>query len=85
MDYTEDIYVGYRYFETLPGAAEKVNYPFGFGLSYTEFDWKVESVAQQDGKFTAKVSVRNVGDRAGKEVIQAYVWKPLASATICEV
>ena len=76
VDYTEDIYVGYRYFETLPGAAEKVNYPFGFGLSYTEFDWKVESVAQQDGKFTAKVSVRNVGDRAGKEVIQAYVCAP---------
>ncbi len=37
VDYTEDIYVGYRYFETVPGAAGKVNYPFGYGLSYTEF------------------------------------------------
>lgn len=37
VDYTEDIYVGYRYFETIPGAAEKVNYPFGYGLSYTRF------------------------------------------------
>ena len=36
--YTDDIFVGYRYFETIPGAAEKVNYPFGFGLSYTSFD-----------------------------------------------
>ena len=76
VDYTEDIYVGYRYFETIPGAAEKVNYPFGFGLSYTKFDWAVESVEQQDGKFTAKVTVRNVGQRAGKEVIQVYVSAP---------
>ena len=76
VDYTEDIYVGYRYFETIPGAAERVNYPFGFGLSYTKFDWTVESVEQQDGRFTAKISVRNVGNCAGKEVIQAYVCAP---------
>ena len=76
VDYTEDIYVGYRYFETIPGAAERVNYPFGFGLSYTKFDWTVESVEQKDGRFTAKISVRNVGNCAGKEVIQAYVCAP---------
>ncbi|MBQ5867081.1 MAG: glycoside hydrolase family 3 C-terminal domain-containing protein, partial [Oscillospiraceae bacterium] len=76
VDYTEDIYVGYRYFETIPGAAERVNYHFGFGLSYTKFDWTVESVEQQDGRFTAKISVRNVGNCAGKEVIQAYVCAP---------
>ena len=43
VDYTDDIYVGYRYFETIPGAAEKVVYPFGYGLSYTTFD--VETVS----------------------------------------
>ncbi|MBQ8815467.1 MAG: glycoside hydrolase family 3 C-terminal domain-containing protein [Lachnospiraceae bacterium] len=43
VNYIEDIYVGYRYFETLPGAAERVNYTFGYGLSYTKFDWEVVS------------------------------------------
>ena len=76
VDYTEDIYVGYRYFETIPGMAERVNYPFGFGLSYTKFDWKISSVEQKDGKFTAKVSVQNIGDVAGKEVIQVYLGAP---------
>ena len=46
MNYTDDIYVGYRYFETIPGAAEKVVYPFGYGLSYTTFD--VETVSAGD-------------------------------------
>ncbi len=46
VDYTDDIYVGYRYFETIPGALAKVNYPFGFGLSYTQFDWQVVSVSE---------------------------------------
>ena len=76
VDYSEDIYVGYRYFETIPGGAEKVNYPFGFGLSYTRFDWKIRSIEQKDGKFTAKVSVQNIGDVAGKEVIQVYLEAP---------
>ena len=76
VDYSEDIYVGYRYFETIPGGAEKVNYPFGFGLSYTRFDWKIRSIEQKDGKFTAKVSVQNIGDVAGKEVIQVYLGAP---------
>lgn len=76
VDYTEDIYVGYRYFETIPGAAEKVNYPFGFGLSYTKFDLTIKSVVEKDGKFSATVSVRNVGNFAGKEVVQAYVCAP---------
>ena len=76
VDYSEDIYVGYRYFETIPGVAEKVNYPFGFGLSYTEFDWEINGVEQKNGTFTAKVSVKNIGDIAGKEVIQVYVSAP---------
>ena len=49
VDYNEDIYVGYRYFETIPGAAEKVNYPFGFGLSYTSFETEVLGAEEKDG------------------------------------
>lgn len=76
VDYTEDIYVGYRYFETLPGGAERVNYPFGYGLSYTTFQWTTESLEQKDGQFTLKVAVKNTGKYAGKEVIQVYVSAP---------
>lgn len=43
VDYTEDIYVGYRYFETVPGAAQKVVYPFGYGLSYTQFSLEISA------------------------------------------
>jgi len=76
VDYTEDIYVGYRYFETLPGAAEKVNYPFGYGLSYTKFDWKVDSAGETAGQICIQVLVTNVGPAAGKEVVQVYVGAP---------
>ena len=76
VDYSEDIYVGYRYFETIPGVAEKVNYPFGFGLSYTSFEWEIRGVEQNDGSFIAKVNVKNIGEVAGKEVIQVYLEAP---------
>ena len=76
VDYTDDIYVGYRYFETIPGAAKKVNYPFGYGLSYTTFDVETISTDICDGKITVKVHVTNTGSYAGKEVVQAYVSKP---------
>lgn len=76
VDYTEDIYVGYRYFETIPGAAERVNYPFGYGLSYTKFEWKVLSAQQVDQKIRIAVDVKNIGEYAGKEVIQAYAEAP---------
>ena len=76
VDYTDDIYVGYRYFETIPGVAERVNYPFGYGLSYTKFEWSVTELQHDDGQFALKVLVRNVGERAGKEVIQVYVAAP---------
>ena len=72
VDYTEDIYVGYRYFETIPGAAERVNYPFGFGLSYTDFDWKVTGASEENGVITVLTEVTNTGKTAGKEVVQLY-------------
>ncbi len=72
--YAEDIYVGYRYFETV--AKEKVLYPFGFGLSYTTFDKKVCTFLwKPDGVFV-EVEVTNIGSRAGKEVVQLYVSAP---------
>lgn len=76
VDYTEDIYVGYRYFETVPDAAAKVNYPFGFGLSYTEFSWTVEKAEQAADKIQFCVSVKNTGKYAGREVLQIYVQAP---------
>ena len=76
VDYNEDIYVGYRYFETIPGAAEKVNYPFGFGLSYTSFETEVLGAEEKDGKIVVKASVTNTGKRAGKEVVQLYYGAP---------
>ena len=76
VDYTEDIYVGYRYFETIPGAAERVNYPFGFGLSYTDFDWKMTGASEENGVITVLTEVTNTGKTAGKEVIQLYYGAP---------
>lgn len=76
VDYTEDIYVGYRYFETIPGASLKVNYPFGYGLSYTSFDWSVVEANETNGRIQVKISVTNMGSLEGKEVIQIYVGAP---------
>ena len=80
VDYTEDIYVGYRYFETIPGAAEKVNYPFGYGLSYTSFAirnccGRLEK-AEDGTQIVVEASVTNVGKLAGKEVVQLYYSAP---------
>ena len=58
LDYFDDIYVGYRYFETIPGAAEKVRYPFGFGLSYTDFEFSGAFCGESDGKIVAAVTVK---------------------------
>lgn len=76
VDYTEDIYVGYRYFETLPGACGKVNYPFGFGLSYTSFAIETQEAAERGGKIEMQILVTNIGKRAGKEVVQVYYRAP---------
>lgn len=72
--YAEDIYVGYRYFETF--AKEKVLYPFGFGLSYTEFEIKTEKAEITEGAVKLSVSVKNIGFYKGKEVIEAYCEAP---------
>ena len=76
VEYTEDVYVGYRYFETLSGAAEKVCYPFGFGLSYTEFSLEVVTAGEKDGNIYVIVRVKNIGSCAGKEVVQLYYGAP---------
>lgn len=76
VDYAEDIYVGYRYFETIPGADKKVNYPFGFGLSYTDFSLTAGAAYEENGRIYVPVMVTNIGKRAGKEVVQAYFGAP---------
>lgn len=72
--YAEDIYVGYRYFETF--AKEKVLYPFGFGLSYTAFEIKTEKAEITEGAVKLSASVKNIGSYKGKEVIEVYCEAP---------
>lgn len=72
--YAEDIYVGYRYFET--AAKDKVLYPFGFGLSYTEFAIKTEAFHDEGEAVRLQVRVTNDGTAAGKEVVQVYANPP---------
>ena len=72
--YVEDIYVGYRYFES--AAKSKVLYPFGFGLSYTNFEVKPLEAGENHGNIQVRVQVTNTGSCAGKEVVQIYVGKP---------
>lgn len=87
VDYVEGIYVGYRYYETRyidneTGACdetayrEAVQYPFGYGLSYTEFKQEIESFEADGDTITVKVKVTNTGDMAGKEVVQVYYTQP---------
>ena len=73
-NYEEGIYVGYRYFNTF--APKAVAYPFGFGLSYTTFDFEKMEVAEVEGGWNVSVTVRNTGDVAGKDVVQIYVKAP---------
>lgn len=72
--YSEDIYVGYRYFETF--ARDKVLYPFGFGLSYTTFDIAITGAKQLSDKWDFTVKVTNTGNHSGKEVVQIYCKAP---------
>lgn len=75
VNYEEDIYVGYRYFETF--APDKVQYEFGYGLSYTDFEIATNRVTEEDGYIKVVVSVTNKGKAAGKEVVQVYYGAPL--------
>lgn len=70
MVYSEDIFVGYRYFETF--TQSNVQFPFGFGLSYTRFWTETCSVHLNDGVLKINVKVTNIGDNPGKEVVQVY-------------
>ena len=72
-NYEEDIYVGYRYFDSFD---KPVAYPFGFGLSYTTFDYENMRVSENDGVYTVKVDVRNTGDYAGRNVVELFVAAP---------
>ena len=71
--YNEGIYVGYRYFDS---AGKKPLFPFGFGLSYTGFALDAGKAAEEGGRVSLDVSVKNTGDRAGKETVQLYVSQP---------
>ena len=71
--HNEDIYVGYRYFDSF---GKEVAYPFGYGLSYTTFDYSKPAVKVKGGVATVTVTVKNTGAVAGKEVAQVYVTAP---------
>lgn len=71
--YKEGIYVGYRYFDTI---GKEPMYPFGYGLGYTEFSWKMEEMKVNGSKVELLVNVKNTGNFKGKEVIQTYVSVP---------
>lgn len=73
-NYEEGIWEGYRYFDT---AGEDVSYPFGFGLSYTDFNYEKPTVnVSRDGTITATITISNIGETAGKEAVQVYVSAP---------
>ncbi|MDR0619801.1 MAG: beta-glucosidase [Bacteroidales bacterium] len=72
-NYEEDIYVGYRYFSTFDAA---VSYPFGYGLSYTEFEYSNPKISGKNGNYKIYIDVKNIGQVAGKEIVELYVAAP---------
>ena len=76
--YEEDIYVGYRYFDSF---AKEVSYPFGYGLSYTTFAYANPVVKNENDRITVEVEVENTGSYDGREVVQVYVKAPDAQAS----
>ena len=71
--YEEDIYVGYRYFDTF---SKDVSYPFGYGLQYTTFDYSKPAITFNGDNYLIDITVTNTGKREGKEIVQVYVSKP---------
>ena len=87
MNYTDGIYVGYRFWETAADEGlidynEMVTYPFGYGLSYTTFAQTLDSVTEENGKITVEVTVTNTGDTAGKDVAEVYYNPPYTNGGI---
>lgn len=74
--YAEDVYVGYRYFESFDEARKKVLYPFGYGLSYTNFTINTDTVSVKDTSLDVTVTVINSGNKAGKESVLVYAGIP---------
>ena len=72
-DYEEDIYVGYRYFDSFD---VPVSYPFGFGLSYTTFEYSDAKIAQKNDIYDVTVTIKNTGNFEGKEVVELYISAP---------
>lgn len=77
-DYEEDIYVGYRYFDSF---GRQVSYPFGYGLSYATFEYINPIIKAENGIYTITLNVKNIGNYPGKEVVQLYVSAPNAEKT----
>ncbi len=76
-EYEEDIYVGYRYFDSFN---VPVSYPFGFGLSYTTFEYSDANIAQKGDNYEVSVTVKNSGECEGKEVVELYISAPDSKA-----
>ena len=81
VKYTEDIFVGYRYFETIPSKKDCVIYPFGYGLSYTTFEFSDFSACQLGENILISGIVKNTGNYSGKEVVQVYYSAPKGKIT----
>ena len=79
VKYTEDVFVGYRYFETVPGKKDCVVYPFGYGLSYTSFEISDMAACDNGKKIFVTACVKNTGCYAGKEVVQLYYNPPVGN------
>ena len=87
VNYVEGIYVGYRFYETASdeGAIDYdsvVQFPFGYGLSYTQFEQKMGAVSYDDGKISFDVTVTNTGEKAGKDVVEVYYNPPYTDGGI---
>ena len=87
VNYSEGIYVGYKFYETasdegLINYDDTVAFPFGYGLSYTSFDQKLDSVKYKGGKVTVTATVTNTGDKAGKDVVEVYYNPPYTDGGI---